>query len=191
VTSALPLHQYTFDQYVLLEQNGTTRHEFLEGEIYAMAGGTPEHAALAAAVGHQLSERLEGGRCRVYSSDLNVRVVETGLATYPDVTVVCGPSHRDPESRNTVTNPKVVVEVTSDSTERYDRGKKLEQYMQGPTIEAVVLVSHRSHLVEVWTRSESGWGHTQAAAGDHAAIAPIGCSLDVDRLYAAVKEAAG
>ncbi len=190
MTSAFPLHQYTFDQYVALERESSVKHEFLEGEIYAMAGGTPEHAALAAAVVYQLSGQLDGGPCRVYSSDLSVRVVETGLATYPDVTVVCGPSERDSNSPTTVINPKVVVEVTSDSSERYDRGKKLEQYMRAATIDAIVVVSHRSHAIDVWTREGSEWTHLAAAAGERVHIEPIGCVLDVARVYAAAEEPA-
>jgi Uma2 family endonuclease len=108
------LHRYSFEDYLELEASSTTKHEFLGGEIYAMAGGTPEHASLASAVGGMLLERLRGGPCRPYSSDLRIRVLQTGLATYPDVTVVRGRTERDPGSRTNVTNPCVVVEVTCD-----------------------------------------------------------------------------
>lgn len=114
-------HRYTFGEYIALESFSTVRHEFLLGEIYAMAGSTPQHAALAMSVGAALLAKLRGGPCRVHSSDLRVRVLETGLVTYPDVTVVCGPYRADPEDRNTIVNPHVVVEVTSDSTEECDR----------------------------------------------------------------------
>ena len=99
-----------------LEETSNVKHEYFGGEIYAMAGGTPEHAALAAACSAALLEQLRGGPCRVYSSDLRVRVLSTGLAAYPDVTVVCGATERDPESSSTVTNPRLVVEVLSDGT---------------------------------------------------------------------------
>ncbi|CAN5451990.1 Uma2 family endonuclease [soil metagenome] len=185
---ALPLHHYTFAEYTRLEAESSTRHEFLDGEIYAMAGGTPEHAAMAMAIGSPLLERLRGGPCRVFTSDLRVRVSATGLTTYPDVTVVCGPSLRDPDSPTTVTNPKVVVEVTSDGTERYDRGEKLEHYQRVPTIDAVVIVSHRERCIEVWTRDETGWVHAIAREGERAMITPIGCWIDVDAIYAAAAE---
>ena len=132
------------------------RHEFLEGEIYAMAGGTPEHAALSMSAGAALMAAARGGPCRVHSSDLRVRVLATGLVTYPDVTVVCGPYETDPDSPTTITNPRVVVEVTSDSTEEYDRGEKLESYKQVPTLAAVVFVSQRERLIEVIERGEEG-----------------------------------
>ncbi len=128
MTSAFPLHHYTYQDYVWLEEESTTRHEFLGGEIVAMAGGTPEHAAMAAEVIGQLRESLRGGPYRVFTSDLGVRVMATGLATYPDASVVCGPTERDPEKKTNITNPRVLVEVTSDGTEDYDRGEKLEHY---------------------------------------------------------------
>jgi Uma2 family endonuclease len=121
------LHRYTFRDYLDLEETSSVRHEFLEGEIYGMAGGTPEHAALTMSAGAALLAAARGGPCRVHSSDLRVRVLATGLVTYPDVTVVCGPYETDPDSPTTITNPRVVVEVTSDSTEEYDRGEKLER----------------------------------------------------------------
>lgn len=179
MTSAFPLHRYSFADYVQLEEESSTRHEFLEGEIVAMAGGTPEHAALAMAAGRQLGNQLDGTNCRVFSSDLRIRVRETGLATYPDVTVVCGPSERDPESATTITNPKVVVEVTSDSSEHYDRGEKLEQYKKISSLEAVVIVSHREHLVDVWARGEGGWAHAVGREGQTVAMACVNASLDV------------
>src|SRR5204862_6984472 len=139
-----PKHRYSFAEYLETEEVSTIRHEFYDGEIYAMAGGTPEHAAMAAAITTALGRQLEGTNCRVYSSDLRVRVLATGLATYPDVTVVCGPLERDPESRSTVLNPRAGGEVTSDGTEAYDRGEKLEHYRQNAGLEAVVLASHRA-----------------------------------------------
>ena len=95
------LHHYTYADYLALEAASNVKHEFLAGEIYGMAGGTPEHAALSVAVSGALLAQLRGSPCRVYSSDLRVRVLATGLATYPDVTVVCGEAERDPENSTT------------------------------------------------------------------------------------------
>lgn len=188
MTTAFPLHRYTLDDYLLLEEESSTRHEFLEGEIVAMAGGTPEHAALAMAVGRQLGNQLEGTGCRVFSSDLRVRVAETGLVTYPDVTVICGASQRDPKSPTIVLNPALVVEVTSDGTEHYDRGAKLEHYMQIPSLHAVVIISHREMMVDVYERSGDDWNLCNVAPGDPAVIRSVGVTLDVDALYAAAAE---
>lgn len=186
--NAFPLHRYTFADYLRLEAESSTRHEFLDGEIVAMAGGTPEHAALAMAVGTQLNNQLAGGNCRVYSSDLRVHVGESGLTTYPDVTVICGPSERLRTSDATVVNPKLVVEITSDSSEHYDRGAKLEHYQTIPSLVCIVVVSHREPLVEVWTRQGAAWTKTESRRGARAMIAPLAVELDVDALYAAAAE---
>ena len=190
MTSAFPLHRYTYQDYVSLEQESSTRHEFLEGEIVAMAGGTPEHAAMAAEVIGQLREQIRGGNCRVFTSDLGVRVKATGLATYPDASVVCGPTQRDPDKKTNVTNPRVIVEVTSDSTEDYDHGEKLTHYKQVPSLEAIVIVSHREARVDVWSRPTDSalWSSTSAAAGASAAVPALGCFLDVDAIWRAAAE---
>ena len=179
----VPFHRYAFTEYLAIEEVAGVKHEYLDGEIYAMAGGTPEHAALAAAVTTALGEQLRGGPCRVYSSDLRVRILATGLATYPDVTVVCGPTERDPESATHVTNPRVVVEVLSDGTEAYDRGEKLEHYKQVPSLAAVVLVSHRNRCIDVWSRGAAVWEVMTFRSGQTAPIPSLDCCLDVDAVY--------
>lgn len=190
MTSAFPLHRYTYQDYVWLEEQSSTRHEFLDGEIVAMAGGTPEHAAMAAELIGQLREQLRSGPCRVFTSDLGVRVAATGLATYPDASVVCGPTERDPDKRTNVVNPRVLVEVTSDGTEHYDRGEKLEHYKQIPTLEAVVVVSHREPRVEIWSRARASadWQRTEAGPGATAAIPALSCAIDVDAVWRASLE---
>ena len=190
MTSAFPLHRYTYQDYVSLEEESSTRHEFLAGEIVAMAGGTPEHAAMAAEVIGQLREQIRGGSCRVFTSDLGVRVKATGLATYPDASVVCGPTERDPDKKTNVTNPRVIVEVTSDSTEDYDHGEKLTHYKQIPSLEAIVIVSHREARVDVWSRPPDSplWSRTSAATGGSAPVPALRCLLDVDAIWRAAAE---
>lgn len=184
-----PRHHYSFEDYLALEEIAGVRHEFFDGEIYGMAGGTPEHAAMAGAITSVLGAQLANRPCRVYSSDLRVRILETGLATYPDVTVVCGPSERDPASPTHVTNPKVVVEVLSPSTAEYDRGDKLGHYQQVPALQAIVLVDHAQARVELWTRDGATWTSRQLGAGDTVPLEAIGCSLRVDDIYAAAQGA--
>src|SRR3954454_3124163 len=153
MSTLAPRHRYTFEEYLELEQVSQVRHEFYAGEIYAMAGGTPEHAALAAAVTVMLGRQLAGGPCRVYSSDLRIRVLATGLATYPDVTVVCDKLETDPESSHTATNPTVIFEVLSPTTEKYDREDKYAHYRRIPSLQAYVLVSQDERRIEVFTRN--------------------------------------
>jgi len=184
---ARPLHHHSFADYLDLEETSTVRHEYLAGEIYAMAGGTPGHAALAVAVSTALSNQLGASGCHVFSSDLRVRILATGLATYPDVTVVCGRIARDPDSPTHVTNPTLLVEVTSDGTEDYDRGEKLEHYQKIASLRACVIVSHRAPRLEVVHRTaEASWQRTLAGAGEQIEIPGLACQLVVDDLYRGV-----
>lgn len=183
---------YTFAEYVAFEDGSTVRHEYLDGQIYGMAGGTPEHGALKVALVGLLFGQLQPTRCRGLDSDVRVRVRATGLATYPDLSVVCGPRELDPEDRNTVVNPKLLVEVTSRSTEQYDRTEKFEHYRQIPTLEEYVLVSHRGREIEVRRRDAAGeWRVTLARSGETARLTSIGAALEVDALYDAAAEPAG
>lgn len=178
------MHQYTYREYLALEEVSTVKHEFLDGEIYAMAGGTVMHAGLAVMVSSALQQQLRYGSCRVFSSDLRVRVLATGLATYPDVTVVCGDLEIDPDNADTVTNPSVVIEVLSDSTEKFDRGLKLRHYQQIPTLGAVVLVAQREQRIEVCSRQADGtWVARTSGPGQTAEIPAIDCTLAVDDVY--------
>lgn len=188
VASGHAVH-YTFQQYIAHEQASNTRHEYSDGQIYAMAGGTPEHSALIASITTHLSNYVRGGRCRVHMSDLRVRVLETGLATYPDVVVVCGAWERDPGDSNTIINPTVIVEVLSPSTEAYDRGEKLEHYKRIPTLLAYVLVAHDRREIEVWSREAGGpWARALAGAGHRAALECIGTRIEVEAVYEDARE---
>ncbi|KYF79809.1 hypothetical protein BE11_23910 [Sorangium cellulosum] len=186
-----PAHRihHTYAEYLALEASSNVKHEYLDGQIYAMAGGTPEHAALAAAVIGLLFPELRRGRCRAYDADLRVRVPSTGLATYPGVTVVWGPIERDAQDEQAVTNPTLIVEVLSRSTEEYDRGDKFEHYKRLASLRQYVLVSHRERSVEVWTRDADGcFTSTVAREGDVAHLASIGAQLDVRELCEAAAE---
>jgi Uma2 family endonuclease len=184
MSQAVIHHRYTFAEYVRLEEFSNVKHEYLAGEIYAMAGGTPDHAALAMNLGAALVGRLGERPCRVFSSDLRVRVLATGLASYPDVSVVCGPLERDPEDRNTVTNPLLVCEVLSDSTEDYDRGEKLDHFKRIVSLQECVLVSHRVPQVSVWRRGVDGaWSQEVAGAGGIARLESVGSEIPVDEIY--------
>lgn len=176
-------HRYTYREYLALERHANVRHEFFDGAIYAMAGGTPEYAAFCTNVSTALNVQLRGRGCRVHSSDLLVRVLETGLATYPDVTVVCGRAELDPEDRNTITNPVVIVEVLSPGTAEYDRGEKLAHYKRIPALREVVLVAHDEPLIEVWRREDGGaWIRSEARSGS-IRLTSIDCTLDVADVY--------
>lgn len=166
-----------------LEAYSNVRHEFLDGSILAMAGGTPEHAALCAAASGLILQHIMGTRCGVFSSDLRVRVPETGLASYPDVSVVCSPRTVDPQDNNTVTNPRVLVEVTSPSSEEYDLGEKREHYQRIASLQEYIVISHREPCVQLWRREGSTWTHTVLRAGERVILASIDASFEVDQVY--------
>src|ERR1041384_6431061 len=184
MTLAVPRHRHSFLDYLQVEEMSPVKHEYLDGEIYAMAGGTPEHAALCAAVIVLVGARLRGGACRVYTSDLRVRVLATGLATYPDASVVGGELVRDPESRTHVTNPSVVFEVLSPGTEDYDRGEKREQYQQIASLRAYVVIAQDRRRVELWQRRDDrSWSHRILVAGETIDLEPVHCRITVDATY--------
>jgi Uma2 family endonuclease len=114
----------TYAEYLAAETVAEVRHEFLNGEVWAMAGGTPQHGALAVSMTLALGAALRGKPCRGFSSDVRVRIPDTGLSTYPDLSIVCGELETAPDDKDAITNPTVLVEVLSDSTEAYDRGAR-------------------------------------------------------------------
>lgn len=184
MTATAPRHRYTLRDYLDVEELSVVRHELIDGEIVAMAGGTPEHAALAGAIGALLGDAVRGRPRRVYSADLRLRVRETGLATYADAAVVCGPEERDPDSPTHVTNPALVVEVLSPSTEDYDRTEKREHYQRMPALREYVLVAQDQRRIEVWRREASGaWVHASFGPGERVELASVGAAIDVDGLY--------
>ncbi|MGH7329957.1 MAG: Uma2 family endonuclease, partial [Polyangiaceae bacterium] len=148
-----------------------------------MSGGSPEHARLATVIARELGIQLAGKRCNVYSSDLRVRVLATGLATYPDVTVICGTLELDPDDSHSATNPAVIVEVTSPSTQNYDRVTKYAHYRRIPSLRAYVLVSQDERLIEAFTRNaDDSWTLRDVREGQ-ARLDEIGCVLDVATIY--------
>jgi Uma2 family endonuclease len=122
-------------------------------------------------------------RCSVYTTDLRIRVRATGLATYPDVSVICGHVDLDPDDpkRHTALNPSMLVEVLSPSTEEYDRGEKLEHYKQIESLQEVVLVHHDERKIVVWRRAGSRWSATEHVDGVVALA--LGCELPVAAIY--------
>lgn len=177
--------KHSFQDYLRIEEeSATVKHEFLDGAVWAMAGGSPDHAAIAANITIMFGSQLRDRPCRVYSSDLRIRVEATGLGTYPDVTVVYDELVLDAEDNkgHTAVNPRVLVEVLSPSTEEYDRGEKLEHYKQIASLDAVLLVAQESHRVELVQRHDNDWVTTTHESGA-VEIASLSCSLPLDEIY--------
>lgn len=185
MTLARPVHRYTYADYVALEERSSTKHEFLDGEIYAMAGGSEEHSALAAQVLRLLGNAIGGRPCRVHTSDLRVYVEAAGLATFPDGAVICGPLEQHPPSpRATALNPSILVEVTSDPSEEYDTGLKLEHYRTIPSLREYIIVSHRERRVTVHHRAAEGtWVTRHAIATGRVRVESLASELAIDEVF--------
>lgn len=189
MAEALAKHRLTWDEYLELERTTDTRHEYLDGEAWAMAGGTPRHSAVIVNTIGELHAVLRGRPCRVYESNTKVYVEDTDLASYPDVAVVCGPPVRAAHDKNVVTNPTVLVEVLSPSTAAWDRGGKFAHYQHVPTLKHYVLVDPEQVRVELFTRQEDGsWRYTLHGAGAEVRLDAVDVTLAVDSLYVDLPE---
>jgi len=181
-------HRYTYAEYLAYERDSGLKHEYDDGEILAMAGGSRRHNALASRV----SAALEVGRrtgCIAFQSDQKVRVLATGRATYPDASMVCGPIEGDPAdpSGATITNPTVIVEVLSASTEEADRGGKWQHYQLIPSLQEYVLVSQSEARIETYRRLASGaWEYRDTKTGDVHLV--CGATLKLASLYSELPE---
>jgi Uma2 family endonuclease len=171
-------------EYVAAEATADSRHEYLRGEIYDMAGGSLEHAALAAALAREIGIALQGKPCRTFSSDARVRIDATDTTTYPDLSVVCGELQSSSADGRSMLNPVVICEVLSDSTEAYDRGAKASHYRHIASLKEYVLVSQSEQRVEVQRRNAAGhWELHEFGPGGHAVLESLGVSISLDALY--------
>ncbi|MBI4705603.1 MAG: Uma2 family endonuclease [Deltaproteobacteria bacterium] len=179
-----PRLRLDYADYLRAERASEVKHEYLRGEIWAMAGGTPEHGRLAANVIGELRAALVHRPCAVFTSDVRVRVAETDRTTYPDVTVVCGERTTAPDDRDALTNPVVIVEVLSDSSEADDRGEKWAHYRRLASLRDYVIVSQRQRRLEIFHREEDDcWRFSEAGPGEQAALRSLGVTISVDAIY--------
>ena len=176
-------HRFSYAEYLARERETGLRHEFLAGQVFAMAGGTPEHARLIAEVTFALRTALDPTRCRVFSADLRVRIPTTGLSTYPDVAVVCGPVEVDSEDPNAVINPSILVEVLSPGTEAYDRGEKWAHYRRLESLRAYLLVAPVAQRLEAFVRTEAGFVSITAAGSEPLEVPALGIELIPSDLF--------
>ena len=182
MSSARRLH-YTYSQYLDALALSDLRLEYYEGDIFAMPGATPEHGMLAAGLITLIGKQLSPA-CRVMTSDVKVRVLATGLSTFPDLSVVCGALERAPDDQNCVTNPSLLVEVLSPSTEDYDRGEKLSQYKQLPSLKTVLLVSHDAKRITIVVRTAEGWAVREARDGERIVVESPSLDIAVRDVFA-------
>ncbi|MBL8152650.1 MAG: Uma2 family endonuclease [Anaerolineae bacterium] len=174
----------TPDEYLAFERGSDARHEYFNGEIYAMSGASRQHNLITANLSRNLGNQLEDRPCEVYQSDMRVKVSATGLYTYPDIVVVCGEPELEDLHLDTLLNPTLLIEVMSPSTERYDRGRKSEQYRRIDSLQEYLLVAQdRPHVEQYW-RQTQGWLFQDVAGLDsQISLASIGCTLSLQAVY--------
>lgn len=161
-----PVKQHwTVAEYLAHEQTTGIRHEYLDGEIFAMSGGSENHSLITANALITLGQALRPLPCRVYSSDLKVKISNSRYV-YPDVSVVCGEAEFADESRTQLTNPTLVVEVMSPSTADYDRGSKGDFYRSLASLQAYLLFDQDRAFAQVYTRHQAGWLLREFSAAD-------------------------
>lgn len=178
--------RYSYDDYLRALEASPFKLEYSAGVIYAMAGGTLAHGELSVRVASLLTPQL-GERCRAYSSDVKVRVDSSDFAAFPDLSVGCGQRETSRVDANALTNPSVIVEVTSRSTEAYDRGEKLTHYQLIPTLSAVLFVSHREPKLTLVSRTAEGWTTRDFVSGERLLLRELSVTLEVDRVYAGIQ----
>jgi Uma2 family endonuclease len=171
----------SIEEYLELEENSPdTRYEYLDGYVYMMSGGSANHATIGGNIFALLKNKLRGGSCRVYNSDVRVRVSEKRYF-HPDVTVTCSP--RDRGNTDLIQSPRLVVEVLSPSTEARDRGRKLQCYLSCPTIEEYVLADSRSMRIEIYRKVRERWIYDAFDAGDEVEFASLNVRFAIAEAY--------
>ncbi len=177
--------KFTPAEYLTLERTSAYRSAYFQGEIFAMAGGTPRHSLIQTNLTAELRQALKGDPCTAYNNDLRILVDQTGLYTYPDASIVCGPLELADGQPDVVLNPTVLFEVLSDSTEGYDRGQKFGNYRRIESLREYVLVSQNEVLVERFQRNpDNTWTMTESRGIESTlALTSVGISIPLLEIY--------
>ncbi len=156
--TAVPSIRYTLEEYLQLEQSSGVKHDYFDGAILDMSGGSVDHSGITTNLIIEFGHRLKGAPCRVFESNLRVCVQKGAIYTYPDLMIVRGPSEHDPldKSRTTIVNPTVVFEVLSPGTEAYDRGEKFKRYRNLASLREYILVSSNEPSIDAFAKGASG-----------------------------------
>lgn len=179
----------TPEEYLDAERKAEYRSEYLDGQVYAMAGTSRPHGRIAVNIARRLDEQLDAGPCEVFVADFKVRVATPGPYFYPDIVVVCGEPQMQDRHDDVILNSKVVIEILSPSTESYDRGKKFQAYACQESLAEYVLVAQDHIQVDHYSRQPNGhWDFTSIGDADGVVELPsIGASLKVADIYHRVK----
>jgi Uma2 family endonuclease len=176
------LPQFTPAEYLEWEEQQEFRHEFVDGEVYAMTGGTLNHSEIAVKFTIALGSHLQGSGCRVLNSDAKVQIAESNSFLYPDISVTCDP--RDRNANKFISHPCLIVEVLSPSTEAYDRGDKFALYRRSTSLQEYILVSTNQMRLDVYQRNDIGrWEFSSYSSGELVELKSVNFSMEIDRVY--------
>jgi len=183
--ASLPSYYLNPEEYLVIERRAEYKSEYVDGVMYAMAGGSERHNLIAANIIISIGVQLRGRPCRVYPRDLKVRVPHSNRFFYPDVSVVCGETKFADDERDVIINPILIVEVLSESTAAYDRGKKFLSYQQIDSLQEYLLVSQDEVIVEHYIRrSRDAWLYTKAIGLEETTRLPsIECEVALKDIY--------
>ncbi len=185
----LPKIKITEEEYLEQERQAEYKSEFYKGEIFAMAGATKEHNKIVASIVAEAYNFLRDKDCSIFPSDLRMHNYENSLYTYPDVTIVCGEEKYLDDKFDTLTNPTVLIEVLSATTEDYDRGTKFKLYRSIPSLQNYVIVSSTEYAAEVYTKNNNEWILTTAKYKEGTLfISAIDYTMKLADIYAQIKE---
>ncbi|MEB3121578.1 MAG: Uma2 family endonuclease [Snowella sp.] len=174
--------KFTPEEYFLWEEQQLERHEYIDGEVYAMSGGTIAHGEIAGNFLSLLKAHLRGSGCKTLNSDCRVSIVGAMKFVYPDISVTC--DDRDKTTAQYVTYPCLIVEVLSPSTEAYDRGNKFKMYRRNPSLQEYVLVSVEAIEVELFRKTETGdWRIINYQAGDMVELKSVNFTCQIEQIY--------
>ena len=188
--SLQPKTAYSFDDYLGVEREAVdTKHEYVAGHVYAMTGASYHHNLIAANLVRRLGNQLDAGPCTVLSNDMRVRVEAADASTYPDVVALCDEPAFHDERSDVLTNPILLIEVLSPSTEGYDRGGKFALYRALPSLRQYILVAQDRYSVDVFTRRDDNrWVLTAYSDPDDLIrFDAIACAVPMSEIYARVR----
>ena len=183
--STQPKPRITPQEYLALERKAEIKSEYFDGQMFAMSGATREHTNIVANITAELGNQFIDRPCEVYPLDMRTKVSPTGLYTYPDIAAVCGEPQFEDAHLDTLINPHLIIEVLSDSTESYDRGKKFAHYRTIDSLREYVLVSQTECRIERFCRQDDGnWLYTENADPDGSMeLTSVACRLSLSRVY--------
>jgi Uma2 family endonuclease len=183
--SAIPKTKLTSAEYLEFERKSEIKHEYFNGEIFVMSGAKRNHNKVATNINGLVWQHLKGKNCESYSNDMRVFVPKTGLYTYPDLVVVCGEPLFQDNVFDTLLNPVLLIEVLSETTESYDRGKKFQHYRSIESLEEYVLVSQTEARIEKYVKHGDGFWLLSEAVGLDSEIefSSIECRIALAEVY--------